>query len=343
MRRATFYRYSLPMDAGAVLRNQRLKSRDGLVLRLERDGGYGEGEIAPLPGFSRETLDEAQASALMIVRRWVNGEDPVADGAGLTFATGPAASPVPPSAAFGISMALAELDGELPGAAPYCTVPLCTGDPDMLIPQLAALPGRKIAKVKVGMYEAIRDSVMVNLLLEALPDLHLRLDANRSWTPAKAAGFARYLDPALVARIDFLEEPCATPAQSLAFAHDTGIAIAWDETLRDADFSIKAQPGVAAVVVKPTLTGSLAHCRAQVEQAHRAGLVAVISSAIESSLGLSQLSRLAAWLTPGVPPGLDTLMLMRAQLIRPWPGSPLPLLSYAQLSPTQLAPVARLS
>ncbi|NDL65269.1 o-succinylbenzoate synthase [Acerihabitans arboris] len=343
MRRATLYHYSLPMEAGVVLRNQRLKSRDGLVVRLERDGRQGEGEIAPLPGFSRETLAEAGASALEILRRWVNGEDPLADGPGLVFAAGAAVPPAPPSAAFGISMALAELDQSLPDAAPYQTVPLCTGDPDGLIPLLAALPGRKIAKVKVGMYEAIRDSVTVNLLLDAVPDLHLRLDANRSWTPAKAAGFARYLDPAHVARIDFLEEPCATPGQSLAFAHDTGIAIAWDESLRDAGLSIQARPGLAAVVIKPMLTGGLSHCRALVEQAHRAGLVAVISSAIESSLGLTQLSRLAAWLTPGVQPGLDTLSLMRSQLIRPWPGSPLPLSTHGELFQTLLEPVARLS
>ncbi len=338
MRRATIYRYSLPMEAGVVLRNQRLKSRDGLVVRLERDGRYGEGEIAPLPGFSRETLAEADASAQAALRRWVNGEDPQEDGGELIFASASADAPAPPSVAFGISMALAELAGVLPDATSYRTVPLCTGDPDMLIPMLAALPGRKIAKVKVGMYEAIRDGLMVNLLLDAVPDLHLRLDANRAWTPAKAAGFARYLNPSHIARIDFLEEPCATPAQSLDFARDTGIAIAWDESLREPGFNLFAQPGVAAAVIKPTLTGSLALCRARVAQAHRAGMAAVISSSVESSLGLTQLARLAAWLTPEVQPGLDTLMLMRSQLIRPWPGSPLPLLTAGQLAQTRLEP-----
>ena len=61
------------------------------------------------------------------------------------------------------------------------------------------------------------------------------------------------------------------------------------------------------------------------QQAQQAGLGVVISSSIESSLGLGQLARLAAWLTPGTAPGLDTLALMRAQLLRPWPESTLPL------------------
>ena len=65
--------------------------------------------------------------------------------------------------------------------------------------------------------------------------------------------------------------------------------------------------------------------REQVQAAHALGLTAVISSSIESSLGLTQLARIAAWLTPETIPGLDTLDLMQAQQVRRWPGSPLPL------------------
>lgn len=67
------------------------------------------------------------------------------------------ALPDVPSAAFGISCALAELDGSLPDAANYCAAPLCTGDPDELFALLSAMPGEKVAKIKVGLYEAVRD------------------------------------------------------------------------------------------------------------------------------------------------------------------------------------------
>ena len=78
------------------------------------------------------------------------------------------------------------------------------------------------------------------------------------------------------------------------------------------------------MVIKPTLTGSLERVKAQVAAAHALGLTAVISSSLESSLGLTQLARIAAWLTPQTIPGLDTLDLMQTQLIRCWPGSLLP-------------------
>lgn len=316
MRSAQVYRWQIPMDAGVVLRDRRLKTRDGLYVRLRDGERQGWGEISPLPGFSQETQEEAQVALLAWVDGWLQGED---------------ALPDMPSVAFGVSCALAEIAGTLPEAADYRAAPLCTGDPDDLVLQLADMPGEKVAKVKVGLYEAVRDGMVVNLLLEAIPELRLRLDANRAWTPLKAQQFAKYVNPDYRNRIAFLEEPCKTRDDSRAFARETGIAIAWDESLREADFVFEAEEGVRAVVIKPTLTGSLEKVREQVQAAHALGLTAVISSSIESSLGLTQLARIAAWLTPDTIPGLDTLSLMQAQQIRHWPGSPLPLIDESAL------------
>ena len=108
-----------------------------------------------------------------------------------------------PSVAFGVSCALAELADTLPQAANYRAAPLCNGDPDDLILKLADMPGEKVAKVKVGLYEAVRDGMVVNLLLEAIPDLHLRLDANRAPTPLKGQQFAKYVNPDYRHRIAF--------------------------------------------------------------------------------------------------------------------------------------------
>jgi len=310
MRRAQVYRWQVPMDAGVVLRERRLKTRDGLFVHLQQGEQTGWGEISPLPGLSLESLDDAQSALIAWAEEWRKGVEPI--------------MPQMPSVAFGISCALAELDGSLPDAANYRAAPLCTGDPDELFALLSAMHGEKVAKIKVGLYEAVRDGMVANLLLEAIPDLHLRLDANRAWTPLKAQQFAKYVNPAYRNRIAFLEEPCKTRDDSRAFSRETGIAIAWDESLREPDFAFVAEPGVRAVVIKPTLTGSLTKIREQVAAAHALGLTAVISSSIESSLGLTQLARIAAWLTPETVPGLDTLNLMQSQLIRRWPESTLP-------------------
>ncbi|HEF8773257.1 o-succinylbenzoate synthase [Providencia manganoxydans] len=318
MRKATLYAFSLPMEAGVILRYQRLKTRDGLLVRLEDGENVGWGEISPLPEFSRETLAEATEEAKQKLTEWVSGQLLI--------------DSLLPSVAFGCSCALAELSGELPEQADYRKAPLCSGDPDDLILRLDAMEGEKIAKVKVGLYEAVRDGMVTNLLLEAVPDLKLRLDANRSWTRAKAEGFAKYVNPEYRHRIDFLEEPCKTREESLQYAADTGIAIAWDESVREANFKVEAQAGVAAIVIKPTLTGSLTYCRQLVTEAHQHGLQAVISSSIETSFGLTQLARIAHQLTPHTIPGLDTLDLIQSQLIRTWPNSSLPVTQLDELT-----------
>ncbi|HFF8523441.1 TPA: o-succinylbenzoate synthase [Providencia rettgeri] len=311
MRTAKIYSFSLPMEAGVILRYQRLKTRDGLLVCLQDGDNEGWGEISPLPEFSQETLEEATAETIVRLNEWVK-DGKISD------------SPLP-SVAFGCSCAVAELTGELPQDADYRKAPLCSGDPDDLILSLDAMEGEKVAKVKVGLYEAVRDGMVANLLLEAVPELKLRLDANRSWTRTKADGFAKYVNPDYRDRIAFLEEPCKTREESLQFAADTGINIAWDESVREEGFKVEAQAGVAAIVIKPTLTGSLAYCRSLVEDAHRLGLQAVISSSIESSFGLTQLARVAHWLTPNTIPGLDTVSLIQSQLIRPWPQCDIPL------------------
>ncbi|MGE9804825.1 o-succinylbenzoate synthase, partial [Escherichia coli] len=46
MRNAKLYSFSLPMEAGVVLRYQRLKTRDGFLVCLEQNGKQGWGEIS---------------------------------------------------------------------------------------------------------------------------------------------------------------------------------------------------------------------------------------------------------------------------------------------------------
>lgn len=309
------YRYRIPVDAQVVLRNRFLKQREGLLVQVKCGAHEGWGEIAPLPEFSQETLEQAQAQTALWLQQWdearsLNQKLPL-DG-------------LYPSVAFGLSCALAEMKGELGEAGNYQAAPLCYGDPDELYEQLEQMTGEKVAKVKVGLYEANRDGLIADMLLEAVPDLKLRLDANRSWTPAKAQQFAKYVKAEHRARIQFLEEPCKTQAESRQFAAETGIAIAWDESVRETDFQVVAEPHLAAIVIKPTLVGSLQRCIELIQQAQQQGIMAVISSSIESSFGLTQLARIAQQYTPNVIPGLDTLDLMDFQLIRPWQGSRLP-------------------
>ncbi|MDR1529836.1 MAG: o-succinylbenzoate synthase [Burkholderiales bacterium] len=304
MRHATIFRYSIPFSGGAVLRDAQPKTRDGLILRLTEDRREGWGEAAPLPKFSRESLAQAETDLRNAAQRWLEYAAPPEDSC--------------PSAAFASSCAQAELDGVLPEARATRGALLCDGDLDTFIARLRASSNIALAKLKIGRDTPEREGERINLLLSMFPYLRLRLDANRVFTLDEARRFAQKIALPFRARIDFIEEPCVDSLTSLAFAQETAIAIAWDESARETGFVVQAVSGVAAIVVKPTLTGSIAHCRALCDAARRQKLSAVISSSIESTLGLTQLARLAAWLTPETPHGLDTAHLLGTQVLRRW-------------------------
>lgn len=45
MRRAEVWQYQIPMDSGVILRNQRLKQREGLFVRLTEGEHTGWGKL----------------------------------------------------------------------------------------------------------------------------------------------------------------------------------------------------------------------------------------------------------------------------------------------------------
>ncbi|WP_120512687.1 o-succinylbenzoate synthase [Photobacterium salinisoli] len=320
-RSARLFRYRLPIDSGIVLRGQQLDERVGYVAQLRDGACVGCGEIAPLVGLSVESSEQAEQQAISLLTNWVGAQDS-------------AEMALYPSVAFGFSMALMCLSGQLPSQVPYHTVPLLSAGSMADTAAMGVLAECRLAKVKVGRVVPGQEAEQVNQLLCRFPHLSLRLDANRAWSLSQAHDFSRHLAPAHISRIVFIEEPCQRPADSLTFSRGTGLALAWDETLQHAarapDFRLNRLAGAQTLVLKPTLIGSVQRCAQLIGDAQAAGMSVVISSALESSLGLTQLARLSHWLQPESLPGLDTLHLFSAQLEIPWPGSTLPLHSLQQ-------------
>lgn len=279
------YGYSLPFRQPLMFKGKRLVSREGLLVCI--NGQWGE--IAPLPGFSTETLAEAEAESLACLAALSRGEK---------------ASPALPSVQFGFDCAQRSWPNNLP--TPLPPYPLLQGAPSELIESLstadwqAALPSR--LKLKVARYAMEEELALIEQLATRLPNTKLILDANGGWTREEAKCFCERLP---LAQIDYLEEPCAAFADTIAVAEATGIAIALDETLSRQDEWV-CHPQIKALVIKPTLIGSLSACEALVQRAKAGNLRVVISSSFESDLGLGLLARLASESAPTEPPGLDT-------------------------------------
>ncbi|MBR9903395.1 MAG: o-succinylbenzoate synthase [Gammaproteobacteria bacterium] len=281
------YRYSLPLRQPLMFKGNRLASREGLLVSI--NGQWGE--IAPLPGFSTETLAEAQAESLACLNAIKRGEK---------------AAPTLPSVQFGFDCAQRLWPVNLPASlSPY---PLLQGAPaelmlslDTILTGWGALPPPRL-KLKVARYAMEEELALIEQLAAQLPTTKLILDANGGWTREDARRFCERLP---LAQIDYLEEPCAAFADTIAVADATGVAIALDETLSRRE-EWHCHPQLIALVIKPTLIGSLSDCAALVQRARTGNLRVVISSSFESDLGLGLLARLASEWAPNEPPGLDT-------------------------------------
>ena len=239
---ATFHRYSLFFHGPMQFRSDRVQRRDGLIVSIHSDdGGVGYGEIAPLPGFSKETLDEARVAAKRCIeslkmRTNIGARVP----AGLRDR-----EMFPPSMRFGVECALWDLAARTNKAKPaglLVTQPAAKVPVNMLLmdhlehmiahAQGMAPLGFRALKLKVGRDSMEHDLDRIYQLRGAVGnDIEIRLDANRAW---KFEDALRFVNKAADYTISYIEEPIDQPERLAEFAAQSPIPIAVDETLQDA-------------------------------------------------------------------------------------------------------------
>ncbi|GAA4412473.1 o-succinylbenzoate synthase [Fodinibacter luteus] len=187
---------------------------------------------------------------------------------------------------------------------------------------LARFPGCTTAKVKVAERGQGPDSdaARVAAVREVLgPSGRIRIDANGAWSVVDAqsalARLARY-------DLEYAEQPCATVEElrdlRLALARNgIDVPIAADESIRKADDPLRVRDLGAAdvVVVKVAPLGGV---RRALEVVDACGLPAVVSSALDTSVGIAAGVALAAAL-PALEHacGLGTAALLEGDVVDP--------------------------
>lgn len=313
-------RYHLPLVRPLSLRGQTVTMREGLLVRLENEGFTGWGDVAPLPGFSAETVEEATATLQSLAS--LDAE---------TLLTAQRDTALPPSVRYGLALAAWDLDADR-RAVPLPTVltekaspvvpinGLLAGDAAMVHRDAMRLTeaGYCALKLKVGRGSLVDEAAVVRTLHAAHPTVALRLDANRAWTYDEARRFAEALGEA---RIEYIEEPLSDPSLLADIAAETGLPVALDESVTTMEpDDLAAHAYAAAVVLKPTFLGG-ARAWTLATRARALGLRVTWSAAFESGVGLRGLVALAAATgTPSSPPtpaGLDTYRWLAADVFAP--------------------------
>lgn len=326
IREVAVYRYALPLAAPLPVPGAAAAVREGLLLALTGEAGAtGWGEAAPLPGFSREAMAEAE-EALVALAGALPGlhlapPDVVAGGR-----LAREVAEAPPSVRAAVEVAAAAAWGAahgrplrhvlFPAAAARVALGALVaarGEAAAEAARRGAAAGFRAVKLKVGRQDVAADAALVRAVRAALgPGVALRLDANRAWTLDEAFAFADAVPEGTVA---YVEEPLADPAGLPALA--ARLPIALDETLgalTPAD--LEAHRYAAAVVLKPTVLGGPAALRAWVRAAQEHGLRPVLSAAFESGVGMQGLLAMAAAYA-AEPAGFDTYRWLTADVLAP--------------------------
>ena len=182
---------------------------------------------------------------------------------------------------------------------------------------VAASHGCRTAKVKVA--EPGQSLAEAQARLEAVraalgPDGKIRIDVNGLWTLEQALAELPVLDRA-AGGLEYVEQPCASVEDLAALRRRVSVPIAADESIRRAadPYRVRELEAADIAVLKVQPLGGVRAC---LRIAEDIGLPVVVSSALESSVGLAAGVALAAAL-PELPYacGLATGQLLTGDLV----------------------------
>lgn len=195
-----------------------------------------------------------------------------------------------------------------------CTVPAVSPEDAH---RIVANSGCRTAKVKVaesGQSEG-EDIERVQAVRDALgPSGALRVDANGAWDVDTAVARIRELDRSADG-LEYVEQPCKSVDELAEVRRRIEVRIAADESIRRAEDPLRvALAGAADIaVLKVTPLGGV---RRTMHVAEACGLPCVVSSAVETSIGLAAQLALAGAL-PELPfaCGLGTVALLDGDVV----------------------------
>ncbi|MCW2858198.1 MAG: Mandelate racemase/muconate lactonizing enzyme C-terminal domain protein [Marmoricola sp.] len=210
------------------------------------------------------------------------------------------------------------------------TVPAC--DPERARQIVLASNGCRTAKVKVAEpgQSVGDDQARLEAVREVLgPDGLIRIDANGGWSADDAVLRIPLLDRAS-GGLEYVEQPCAAVEDLALVRRRVGVPIAADESIRRAEDPYRVRDleaaDIAVLKVQP-----LGGVRACLRIAEDIGLPVVVSSALETSVGIAAGVALAAAL-PELDHacGLATVQLLASDVVA---ESLLPIDGYLAVGP----------
>ena len=166
------------------------------------------------------------------------------------------------------------------------TMPALNGE-DEISRILSTFPGCTTIKIKVGVNQE-EDLVRIATVRKLMPDAKIRIDVNGLWSVDEATKFLE-----VCGDIEYVEQPCATIEELRELKKRINVTIVGDEILRKSNnpFEVDLQGAIDVLMLKVQPLGGIVRAN-NLAQHHK--LPVVVSSALESAVGISYGLKLAA-------------------------------------------------
>lgn len=268
--------------------------KGSLIQIVDKVGNNGWGDIAPLPNWSKETLQEAlqdleKKKETILAIDWQEKEC-LEELNNLSLH---------PSSLFGLESALYSLLTPIT-KCPIMTSSLLMGSCEEILAQAEQREreGYTSVKLKVGSLNFDEAFFIIDRLKNVFS---LRIDVNRAWETEEALNFFSQFP---LDSFDYVEEPFQNPQDLALFTHPLAIDESFPESLSLLD--LENLPKLKTLVYKPTLQGGMTKCMSLHRWAKARGVTLVLSSSFESDIGLTHIASMAHRLSLKAPIGIGT-------------------------------------
>jgi len=324
----SLYAYKLPFKEPFKTGAGVFTHREGFLLHFTAGNTSSVAEIAPLPGFSKETFKEVEQLIISGLPKWNDALKSFTEPEQLSSWLH--TQNLPPSVAFGLSALgldiLSRLNHESVmntlGFSTYTDLNLnfviSAGDTESRLNQIknGYKNGFRTFKIKSGADTTPLFDLM-KAAREKYPDIRFRVDANRSWKTDEALQNLKKMSDYPV---DYCEEPIAfrNIDEFTELRNQSAVKLALDESLGTV---IPVEEAIKnnlsdVIIIKPTLFGSIFKIIETINLSVSHDSITVFTTTLESGIG----RKITAWLaamTSGseIAHGLNTGDLLGSDLI----------------------------
>ena len=301
--------FKLPLKTA----NHQIINRSGFIIKIISDQGEGYGESSPLLGFSNETLKEV-SYALESYRLAVTGLEESCSDELISLVS--IHSNGLPSVEFGLETAIYDMISKIDNKS-FSQYLNKNSYKTLKSNGIVGIHGPeenfRVMKVKVGNRNLFDELNNLSFLTEEFgEDIKFRLDANGSMDLVRAIRLCKEIEKY---NIDYFEQPLPKEAlEDLAeLRNHTSIPIAVDESLTNINSAENILEFQAAdvFIVKPMLTGRYHDMKNILELSRSNDVRSVITSTIESNIGLSACVHIASSLLINEVCGFSTYSLFK--------------------------------